>query len=176
MVQIHDKQFEVYIDSNEVQACVKDMAVSLNESYKGKSPLLIVVLNGSFMFTSDLVKHLTFDHELSFVKLSSYNDFSSLGNVLELIGLNIDVEGREVIIIEDIVDTGLTVSTLVEKLKVKKASTIKICSFLFKEEAFKGEYKPDFYGFKIPNLFVVGYGMDYNQKGRNLQSIYRLKN
>lgn len=176
MVQIHDKQFEIYIDSKEVQACVKDVALSLNEEYKGKSPLLIVVLNGSFMFASDLVKHIDFDHELSFVKLSSYNDFSSLGNVLELIGLNIDVEGRDVVIIEDIVDTGLTVSTLVEKLKAKKSNTIKICSFLFKEEAFKGEHKPDFYGFKIPNLFVVGYGMDYNQKGRNLQSIYKLKN
>lgn len=176
MVQIHDKQFEIYIDSKEVQACVKDVALSLNETYKGKSPLLIVVLNGSFMFASDLVKHIDFDHELSFVKLSSYNDFSSLGNVLELIGLNIDVEGRDVVIIEDIVDTGLTVSTLVEKLKAKKSNTIKICSFLFKEEAFKGEHKPDFYGFKIPNLFVVGYGMDYNQKGRNLQSIYKLKN
>ena len=176
MIQIHDKQFEIYIDSKEVQACVKDVALSLNEEYKGKSPLLIVVLNGSFMFASDLVKHIDFDHELSFVKLSSYNDFSSLGNVLELIGLNIDVEGRDVVIIEDIVDTGLTVSTLVEKLKAKKSNTIKICSFLFKEEAFKGEHKPDFYGFKIPNLFVVGYGMDYNQKGRNLQSIYKLKN
>ena len=176
MIQIHDKQFEIYIDSKEVQACVKDVALSLNEAYKGKSPLLIVVLNGSFMFASDLVKHIDFDHELSFVKLSSYNDFSSLGNVLELIGLNIDVEGRDVVIIEDIVDTGLTVSTLVEKLKVKKSNTIKICSFLFKEEVFKGEYKPDFYGFKIPNLFVVGYGMDYNQKGRNLQSVYKLKN
>jgi len=176
MVLIHDKYFEIYLKSDEIQSEVKELAVKLNEKFEGKTPLIIVVLNGSFMFASDLVKQISFDHEISFVKLSSYNDFSSLGNVLELIGLNIDVENRDVIILEDIVDTGLTMNTMVEKLKVLKAKTIKICSLLFKENAFKGDHKPDFIGFTIPDFFVVGYGMDYNQKGRNLQEIYKLKN
>jgi len=175
MVQIHDKHFDIYLQSEEIQSKVKALSVKLNEEFEGKSPLIIVVLNGSFMFASDLVKQINFDHEISFVKLSSYNDFSSLGNVLELIGLNIDVENRDIVIVEDIVDTGLTMNTMVEKLKAKKAKTISICSLLFKEVAFKGGYKPDFIGFKIPDFFVVGYGMDYNQKGRNLQEIYKLK-
>ena len=176
MVQIHDKYFDIYLKSEDIQSKVKELALKLNEAYAGKSPLLIVVLNGSFMFASDLVKQINFDHELSFVKLSSYNDFSSLGNVLELIGLNADVENRDVVIVEDIVDTGLTMNTMVEKLIAKKVNTVSICSLLFKEAAFKGNHKPNYIGFTIPDFFVVGYGMDYNQKGRNLQEIYKLKN
>jgi len=175
MVQIHDKQFDVCITNEEIQAKVKSLSLELNKAYKGRSVLFIVVLNGSFMFASDLLKGINLENEISFVKLRSYNDFSSLGNVLELIGLNIEVEKKEVIVIEDIVDTGLTISTLIDNLTAKKARSIKVCSLLFKPNAFKGTAKPEFIGFQIPNDFVVGYGMDYNERGRNLQDIYKLK-
>jgi len=175
MVQIHDKQFDVCITNEEIQAKVKSLSLELNKAYKGRSVLFIVVLNGSFMFASDLLKGINLENEISFVKLRSYNDFSSLGNVLELIGLNIEVEKKEVIVIEDIVDTGLTISALIDNLTAKKARSIKVCSLLFKPNAFKGTAKPEFIGFQIPNDFVVGYGMDYNERGRNLQDIYKLK-
>jgi len=175
MLQIHDKQFDVCITNEEIQAKVKSLSLELNKAYKGRSVLFIVVLNGSFMFASDLLKGINLENEISFVKLRSYNDFSSLGNVLELIGLNIEVEKKEVIVIEDIVDTGLTISALIDNLTAKKARSIKVCSLLFKPNAFKGTAKPEFIGFQIPNDFVVGYGMDYNERGRNLQDIYKLK-
>ena len=174
MVKIHDKHFEVYLQSGEIQSRVKELSFKLNQEFEGKSPLLIVVLNGSFMFASDLVKQIHFDHEISFVKLSSYNDFSSLGNVLELIGLNIDVENRDIVIVEDIVDTGNTLVKLYDILEEKNPKSIKIATLLYKPEAYKKSYPIDYVGKEIPNAFVLGYGLDYDCLGRNLSSIYVL--
>jgi hypoxanthine phosphoribosyltransferase len=176
VIQINDKQFELFLTKDQIQEKIKEVAARLNKDYADKSVLLIVILNGSFMFASDLIKNLTFDNEVSFVKLQSYNDFSSLGNVLELIGLNTEVEGRDVVLIDDIVDTGITVNSMLHKLHLKKVNSVKVCSLLYKPEAFKGDEEPHYVGFSIPNKFVVGYGMDYNQKGRALNEIYQLKN
>ncbi len=176
MIQINDKQFELFLTKEQIQEKVSTVAAKLNNDYVGKSVLVVVILNGSFMFASDLIKQLKFDNEVSFVKLQSYNDFSSLGNVLELIGLNTEVEGRDVLLIDDIVDTGITVNSMLHKLHLKNVASVKVCSLLFKPEAFKGDEEPHYVGFSIPNKFVVGYGMDYNQKGRALNEIYQLKN
>ena len=175
MIQINDKQFELFLTKEQIQDKISKVAAQLNDDYADKSVLIIVILNGSFMFASDLIKQLKFDNEVSFVKLQSYNDFSSLGNVLELIGLNSEVEGKDVVVIDDIVDTGITINSMLHKLHKKKVGSVNVCSLLFKPDAFKGDEAPKYVGFSIPNKFVVGYGMDYNQKGRSLTEIYKLK-
>ena len=175
-VKLHDKHFKLFIDYEIIISKIEDLVKVLNVNYAHKKPIFLCVLNGSFLFASELIKRFNHECEVSFVKLASYEGLNSTGNIKNLIGLNDNLNGRNIVIVEDIVDTGLTMNTMVVKLKAKKAKTIRICSLLFKEVAFKGDYKPDFIGFTIPDFFVVGYGMDYNQKGRNLQEIYKLKN
>jgi len=175
VIQINDKQFELFLTKEQIQEEVSKVAAQLNNDYAGKSVTLIVILNGSFMFASDLIKQLKFDNEVSFVKLQSYNDFSSLGNVLELIGLNTEVAEKDVVVIDVIVETGITINSMLHKLHKKKVGSVNVCSLLFKPDAFKGDEAPKYVAFTIPNKFIIGYGMDYNQKGRSLSGIYKLK-
>lgn len=176
MVQIDDKQFEIFIAENEISGEVASLARQISADFEGKNVLFIALLNGAFMFASDLIKEITIPVSISFAKLSSYHGgTSSSGIVKELIGVNESLEGKHIVIIEDIVDTGNTIDSLMPNLLKQGPESVKVCTLLFKPEAFKGVYKPDYVGFSIPNAFVVGYGLDYNELGRNLKAIYQLK-
>jgi hypoxanthine phosphoribosyltransferase len=147
----------------------------LSAEYADKNPLFIAVLNGSFMVASDLMKSMSIPCEISFVKVSSYHGTASTGRVDELIGLNTDIKDRHIILLEDIVDTGVTVDKVLKLLSVAEPASVKTCTLLFKPDAFKGKKSPDYIGFTVPELFVVGYGLDYDEMGRNLRDIYKLK-
>lgn len=176
MIQINDKSFEVFIHENELQEKIKSLAARINEEYQGKEVIFIAILNGAFMFASDLLKSITLPCEISFVKVSSYHGgMSTSGRVDELIGLNASIEGKEVIILEDIVDTGITIDKIITLLKAESPASVKVCTLLYKPDAFKGKKAPELVGITIPNKFVVGYGLDYDEKGRNLREIYQLK-
>jgi hypoxanthine phosphoribosyltransferase len=151
------------------------LANELQRDYSNKEVVFLSVLNGAFMFTSDLMKSLDINLEISFVKLSSYDGTKSSGVVRELIGLNNKIKDRHVVILEDIVDTGRTVDRLIELLKPKGAGSIEVCTLLFKKSAFEGKEVPKYVGFEIPNKFVVGYGLDYDEAGRNITELYQLK-
>lgn len=174
MIKVLDKHFEIFIDEAEIQAEIKALANQINNDYAGKEVLFIAVLNGAFMFAADLFKHVLLTAEISFVKVSSYLGTNSSGRVDELIGLNTSIQGKDVVIIEDIVDTGITIDKVVTLLKSDSPNSVKICTLLYKPDAFVGKSGPDYVGFSIPNKFVVGYGLDYNEKGRNLNSIYQV--
>jgi hypoxanthine phosphoribosyltransferase len=175
MVRLHDKDFVPFIDEKALQNRIAQLGNRISEDFKGTSPLLIGVLNGSFMFLSDLSKHIHIPTEISFIKVSSYASTTSTGAVTELIGLQEQIKDRHVIIVEDIVDTGLSMKVLLEKLNEQKPSKIAIVSLLLKPEALVHPINVDYIGFEIPNKFVVGYGLDYNGLGRNLPEIYQLK-
>lgn len=175
MIQIHDKFFETYISENEVQNAVQKVAQEINLQYFSKDILLISVLNGSFMFTSDLMKNLTVRCEVTFVKYKSYEGTSSTGKVKEVLGLQVPIKERDVIIVEDIVDTGNTLAHIYEILEKENPKSIKTATLLFKPKAYQGEHTIDFVGKEIPNDFVVGYGLDYDEHGRHLPEIYKLK-
>ena len=173
-IKIKDKYFSLFIDEAAIHQGVKSIADKITNDLKDKDPLFLPVLNGSFMFAVDLLKEINFVCEISFVKLSSYDGTNSTKNVKELIGLAADVKGRTVVIIEDIIDTGLSIERLIEILKEKEVENIRIATLLFKPESFKKNYKIDYIGMNIKNDFVVGYGMDYNGYGRNLNEIYKI--
>lgn len=175
MIQVLDKSFEVFITRDEIDRKIQSLGKTLNETYAGKEVVFLAVLNGAFMFTSDLMKQLNLDCEISFVKMSSYQGTKTTGKVEELIGLNTDIRDKHVIIIEDIVDTGHTINKINSLLDGKGAESVSVCTLLYKPDAFKGESKPEFVGFSIPNAFVVGYGLDYDEKGRNLDAIYQIR-
>ncbi len=175
VIQLHDKSFEPFITKAELLAEVKSLGLKITKDYTNKDLIFIVVLNGAFMFASDLLKNIPLPCEVSFVKVSSYQHMESSGRVDELIGLNTDISNKHVVIIEDIVDTGITMEKLFVLLGKAKPATIEIASLLFKPEAFKGVHVPKYIGFSIPNAFVVGYGLDYNEHGRNLEEIYQYK-
>jgi len=176
VIQINDKSFEVFIRENELQEKIKTLAARINEEYQGKEVIFIAILNGAFMFAADLLKSITLPCEISFVKVSSYHGgMSTTGRVDELIGLNASIENKEVIILEDIVDTGITIDKIITLLKAESPASVKVCTLLYKPDAFKGKKAPELVGMSIPNKFVVGYGLDYDEKGRNLREIYQLK-
>ena len=175
MVHIHDRSFEIYLKSEDIQTKVKELAHQISQTYADKDLVFIAVLNGSFMFASDLMKSISIPCEISFVKVSSYQGTNSSGRVDELIGLNTNIQGRDIIILEDIVDTGITMNKIYTYLNSFEPASLKIASMLYKPDAFSGKHAPDLVGFSIPNEFVVGYGLDYNEQGRNLESIYKLK-
>lgn len=162
------------ISEEEIKDKIKELASLVESDYQEDPPLFIAVLNGAFMLASDFLKEFTKPCEIQFVKLSSYQGMSSTGDVSELIGLTEDIKGRDVILIEDIVDTGLTLERLRFTFEKAQVSSLKILSLLFKREAYLGKQEIDYVGFEIPNDFVVGYGMDYNNQGRNLKAIYKL--
>ena len=172
LITLHDKEFEPFILEDEILDRIGTIGASLSDEYADKNPLFIAVLNGSFMVASDLLKSMSIPCEISFVKVSSYHGTASTGRVDELIGLNTNVRDRHIILLEDIVDTGVTVDKV---LKLLSVASVKTCTLLFKPDAFKGKKTPDFIGFSVPELFVVGYGLDYNELGRNLRDIYKLK-
>lgn len=174
IITIKDKNFKPYISDSELQEAIAKVAQQINKDYKGKNPIFIGVLNGSFMFMSDLLKKIDLQCTVSFIKLASYEGTSSTGKITELIGLNENIENKDVILIEDIVDTGSTLVKLYEIIQAKNAKSIKIASLLFKPEAYKKSYPINYVGKEIPNAFVVGYGLDYDGWGRNLNSIYVL--
>ena len=176
MIKVLDKSFETFIDRDEIAREINSLAEKINSDYKGEEVIFVSVLNGAFMFTSDLMKKIDLDCEVSFVKMSSYQGTTTTGTVDELIGLNTDVTDKNVILVEDIVDTGITIDKIVKLIGSHNPKSIKICTLLYKPDAFKGQNNPHYVGFSIPNAFVVGYGLDYDEKGRNLDEIYQIRN
>ncbi len=174
-MKVKDKDFVTYLCEDEIQTKIIALASQINKDYEGAKPLFIAILNGSFMFASDLFKEIDLACEISFMKLSSYAEMNSTGNVRELIGLNENVFNREVIIIEDIVDTGHTMKNVLEQFKDRGVKSVEVVSLLIKPEALVNDVEVKYVGFEIPNKFVVGYGLDYDGFGRNTKAIYQLK-
>ena len=174
-VDIKDKTFETSIPEEEIMRRVKAVADKMSSDLKGKNPLLLGVLNGSFIFAADLMRMLDIECEISFVKMSSYEGTQSTGNVKKLVGLNEDIEGRTIVIVEDIVDTGLTMERMIEYLKGLNPAEIHICTLLLKPENLKRKLDIEYVAMEIPNDFIVGYGLDYDGLGRNLRDIYVVK-
>lgn len=175
MIQIGDKYFEEFLTEDEIQSYVKSLAKKIDKDYVGKDLLILGILNGSFLFVADLVKALSIDPEISFLKFASYEGTESTGKVHDLIGINEDLSGKHVLIVEDIVDSGNTLAHIMNLLKEKEAASVSIATLFFKPNAYKQKIPINYIGKDIPNLFVVGYGMDYLSKGRNLTSLYQLK-
>lgn len=175
-IRVKDKDFELYIDEVTLANRVEELSREINEEYAGKDTLLVPVLNGAFLFAADLIRGLQIEPEIQFFRVSTYGDSMSSNQRAELIlGKDIDVKGRHVLLIEDIVDTGNTCDFLMEYVRQRDPASIKLVCLLYKPEAHRGDNIPDYVGFKIPPAFVVGYGLDYAQKGRELNAIYRLK-
>lgn len=175
-IQIKDKTFCPMISQADIQQAVKAVAEQINNELAGENPLFIGVLNGAFMFMGDLMKNVNIPCEITFVKLSSYNGITSSGKVKEVMGLAENVEGRTVVVVEDIVDTGLTMQQIINNLTLRKPKQIKTATFLQKPEAMKCDIKIDYVAMSIPNEFIVGYGLDYDGYGRNLRDVYVIKN
>ena len=174
VIKVHDKTFGPFLSEEDIQKQVKKLAEAINSDYAGMRPMCICILNGSFMFASDLFKHLTIDAEICFIKLASYKGTTSSGQVLTAIGLDVDIIGKDVIIVEDIIDTGKTLSEFLPKLHHQQPATLKIAALLHKPQATKFPIPIDYLGFTIPDKFVVGYGLDYDGLGRNYKEIYQL--
>jgi hypoxanthine phosphoribosyltransferase len=173
-IKVHDKVFAIYLSEDAIQERVKTIAETINKDYQGKKPLFIAILNGSFMFAADLFKHLTIPTEVTFIKLASYKGMKSTGNVITSIGLDTELYGKDLIIIEDIVDTGKTLYNFLPKLKDHHPTSLKIAALLHKPDATKFPLTLDYVGFSIPDKFVIGYGLDYDGMGRNLKEIYQV--
>ena len=173
-VQVKDKQFALYIPEEEILARVKELANRMNTDLAGKNPLFLVVLNGSFVFAADLLRDITIPCEITFVRVASYEGASSTGEVKQLLGLTQNIEGRTIIIIEDIIDTGLTMKELLRILKEKNPAEIHIASLLVKPDNLQVDLDIPYRCFDIANEFIVGYGLDYDHEGRNLRHIYQV--
>jgi hypoxanthine phosphoribosyltransferase len=171
-IQIKDKKFTLSIPETEILAAVRQVAEDINRDLANTNPLFICVLNGAFMFAGDLMKIVNFPCEITFIKLSSYDGLYTTGTVKEIIGLNESVVGRTVVVVEDIVDTGITMERILGSLRAKGAKEIRIATFLQKPEALQRDITVDYVAMKIPNNFIVGYGLDYDGYGRNLKDIY----
>lgn len=174
-IQILDKTFVPYLSALEIDAEVQRMANDLLNDYKNEVPVFLVVLNGAFIFAADLMKHYTSAAEISFIKMASYNGTETTGNVTELLGLDIDLTNKHVVIVEDIVDTGNTIAALYNLVKRFKVKSINTATLFFKPEAYKQNIAINHIGFSIENKFIVGYGLDYNKQGRNLSEVYQIK-
>ena len=171
-IKLHDKNFRVLISAEEIDKAVTRVAEQLDERYKGRTPIFLGVLSGSFLFLADLVRKVHFDSQMAFVKISSYVGTESSGKITQQFGVDFVIEGRDIIIVEDIVETGHSMTYLLDYLKAKNPASITICTLFFKPEKFLYEYKVDYTALSIGNEFIVGYGLDYNQLGRNLKDIY----
>jgi hypoxanthine phosphoribosyltransferase len=174
-VTIKDKTFETYISEAEILKKVKAVAERINRDLAGKNPLFLAVLNGSFIFAADLMREITIPCEISFVKLASYQGTTSTGKVHEVIGINEDLTGRTVVIVEDIVDTGLTMKQMIESLGTRNPAAVHICTLLVKPGKLQVPLNIEYAAMEIPNDFILGYGLDYDQQGRTLRDIYRIK-
>jgi hypoxanthine phosphoribosyltransferase len=173
-ILVHDKEFRLFISAEQIDGTVRKLADQINTEYQDRNPLFIAILSGSFMFASDLFKKISIPAEISFIKLASYKGTRSTGSVITSIGLDQDLHGRDVIILEDIIDTGKTLSVFLPQLEHQQPRSLKICALLFKPESLQHPVRIDYLGFSIPDRFVVGYGLDYNGYGRNLPEIYQL--
>jgi hypoxanthine phosphoribosyltransferase len=174
-VHCNGDQFRVYLTQEEIQDCVRKLGQKITKDYAEKRPIFIGVLNGAFVFLADLMRHVTIPCEVDFLKLSSYGDEKvSSGQVTELKEIDAEIEGRHVILVEDIVDTGLSINFLIEKLKRSNPASLATVTLLHKTEKTRHDVKLDYVGFRIPNLFVLGYGLDFAQEGRNLAQVYIL--
>lgn len=171
-IRIKDKQFKTFITEEQILKEVARVGEEINRDLADANPLFVSVLNGSFMFTADLMKHVSVPCEISFVKLASYAGTSSTGKVKELVGLNDDITGRTIVIVEDIIDTGLTMERLIETLKARNSKEIRIATLLVKPDKLKVDLDINYIAMSIPNDFIVGYGLDYDGLGRNYRDIY----
>lgn len=173
-ITVKDKVFKLSISSEEINKVLESLANQLNNDLKDKNPLFLVVLNGAFIFAADLYRKITIESEISFVKLASYSGTSSTSEVKELIGLNEKLKGRNIVILEDIIDTGTTMQYLINRLYYHGVSDVKLVALLFKPNAFREDFRIDYLGMEIPNDFIVGYGLDYDGFGRNYPDIYKI--
>ena len=174
IVKIKDKTFQTSITEAEIKQRVKELAAKLSNDLKGKNPLLLGVLNGSFIFAADLMREMTIPCEISFVKLASYQGITSTGKVHEVLGINENLTGRDVVIVEDIVDTGRTMKQMVESLGTRNPASVHICTLFIKPDKLEEKLDIEYAAFSIPNDFILGYGLDYDQQGRGLKEIYTL--
>lgn len=174
-VKIKDKEFDLFISEAEILRSIDRIAEQMNKDLDGKNPLFVCVLNGSFMFASELMKKVNIPSEISFVRMTSYQGTQSTGQVKEIYGLEENITGRTIVIVEDIVDTGHTMSLIIDQLKSGNPEEIKIATLLFKPEALKKKVKLDYVALEIPSDFIVGFGLDYDGYGRNLADIYKIK-
>src|SRR5665647_162491 len=174
IIKVHDKEFIPYLTAEEIDEQVTRIAAEINSDYHGRKPLFIAILNGAFIFAADLFKQIDIEAEIAFIKLASYKGVKSTGNVITAIGLDAELYGRDVIIIEDIVDTGKTLSQFLPQLEHQNPASLKIAALLHKPDAMVHPIKIDYLGFTIPNKFVLGYGLDYDGLGRNIKEIYQL--
>lgn len=174
-ITVLDKDFRLFKNKSEIAEAIQSISKEINKDLKGKKPLFLGVLNGCFMFAADLLKEIDLDCEISFVKVASYKGMKSTGEVNQLIGLDRAVDGRDVIVIEDIVDTGNTIEVIVDLLKKAACNSVKIATLLLKPEAYQKSIPIDYVAMEIPNAFVLGYGLDYDGFGRNLSELYVLK-
>lgn len=174
IVKIKDKTFRTFIPATEIQQRVKDVAKKINKEMAGKNPLFLAVLNGSFIFAADLLREITIPCEISFVKMASYQGTDTTGKVKEVIGLNTSIEGRTVVIVEDIVDTGFTMKQMLADLEKQHPAEVHICTLLVKPGKLQVPLNIEYPAMEIPNDFIVGYGLDYDQQGRNLKDIYTI--
>jgi hypoxanthine phosphoribosyltransferase len=175
-VQVKELVFEKFIGRDEIDDAVQKIADGINRDFEGKNPLLLAILNGAFMFAADLMRKITIPCEISFVKFASYSGTTTTSSIKELIGVDEDLAGRFVIIVEDIVDTGITMEKLLRDVSAKSPAGVKVACFCFKPGAFQKDFAIDYVGLKIPNDFIVGYGLDYDGFGRNLADIYKIVN
>ena len=173
-IRVHDKDFTEFLSAIQIQERVSALASQINTDYAGKQPLFLAILNGSFMFASDLFKQINLEAEISFIKIASYQGMRSTGQVVTSIGMEQDLHGRDLIIVEDIVDTGKTLHHFLPSLQQQQPASIRIATFLHKPEATLFEVPLDYIGFSIPNKFVVGYGLDYDGRGRNYGALYQV--
>ena len=174
IVQVGDKKFSLHISEEKIKEQVKLAAAAINKDLAGKKPLFLVVLNGAFMFAADLLREIEIPCEVSFVRVSSYEGTSSTGNVKELIGLNEDIEGRTLVVVEDIIDSGITMREMLRMLGEKNPADIRVASLFVKPDNLQVELDIHYRCFDIANDFIVGYGLDYDQEGRNLSDIYKI--
>ena len=174
MITLKDKSFVPYLSDVQIQNRIKEMGETLRKDYEGKNPLFICVLNGAFVFSADLIRALKMDVEITFIRVSSYDEMQSTGNVKELLGLKENIFRRDIVLIEDIVDSGITLSHLEEVFNDLGPKSVKVVSLLHKPESQTKAKTPDYIGFSIPSKFVVGYGLDYDGLGRGLPEIYQL--
>jgi hypoxanthine phosphoribosyltransferase len=175
-MKVRDKNFKPYMSGKEIADIVASLAKQLNHDLRDKDPLFLGVLNGSFIFASDLLRAIDFDAQISFIKMSSYSGTSTTGTVKQLIGINEDLTGRTLVIVEDIVETGISMEKLLAMLREKNPADIKICTLFFKPGKFQKDFKIDYIGKSIGDDYIVGYGFDYNGYGRNLDQIYVIDN
>ena len=173
-VEVNGKTFRISIPEAEIKKRVKEVAEEISRDLEGKNPLLLGVLNGAFIFAADLMREMTIPCEISFVKLASYQGTTSTGKVTEVLGINEDLTGRHIIIVEDIVDTGLTMKRMIESLGTRNPASVSVCALLVKPDKLQVELDLKYVAFKIPNEFILGYGLDFDQAARGLRDIYTL--